>query len=313
MTGDIEIPVSLGAASGVLVNRAVGLVPFQIRAQLLAVQGVEQAVDAAVPVVEDYYVGAILDLPTADVPVTTVMLQEWGVTMDDVIDAGAAARAQEDAPVESFGTAFVVRSVAFAAAALRDPVAVSGLRPDAVPVIVVPDVGHTLVGFADDPGSLVSVATAAERVLANTDRSVSITPLVQSGVGWARFGWPDSVAEEVGRMQRRWDHVQYSAAREALTRTYAAAGVDVFVATIELAQQGDDGPFMTYATVSKGVHTVIPRVDLVVLNAGDGRMQQVPFEQFSALPGVLTQSVGTVPEHFEVSRFPEELLEAQAP
>lgn len=308
MTGDIEIPVSLDTARDVLVDRPVGLVPFQIRAQLLAVQGVEQAVDAAIPVVEDYYVGAILDLPAADVPVTTSMLQEWGVSMDEVVDAGAAARAQDDAPVEPFGGAFVVRSVAFAAAVLRNPVAVSGLRPDAVPVIMVPDVGHTLVGFADDLGSLVSVAVAAERVLANTDRSVSITPLVRSGSGWERFEWPEGVAHEVGRMQRRWDHVQYGAAKEALTRTYAAAGVDVFVATLELAQQGDDGPLTTYATVSKDVRTVIPRADLVVLNAGDGRMKRVPFEQLTTVPGVLTASVGTVPEHFEVSRFPEELL-----
>ncbi|MGO2518534.1 MAG: hypothetical protein ACTH8F_00275 [Microbacterium sp.] len=308
MTGEIEIPVSLTAASEVLVDRAVGVVPFQIRAQLLAVQGVEQAADAAVPVVEDYYVGAVLDLPTADVPVTTTMLEEWNVTMDDVVAAGAAARAQEEAPVESFGSAFVVRSVAFAAAALRNPAAVSGLRPGSTPVIVVPDIGHTMIGFADDEASLASVATAAERVIASTDRSVSITPLVQTGAGWERFEWPAGVADAVGRMQRRWDHAQYSAAREALTRTYAAAGVDVFVATLELAQQGDDGPLATYTTVTKDVHTVIPRADLVVLNGGDGRMQQVPFDQLAAISGVLTPSVGTVPEHFEVSRFPEELL-----
>ncbi|MDQ0644074.1 hypothetical protein [Microbacterium murale] len=308
MTGEIEIPASLDEARAVLTDRPVGVVPFQIRAQLLAVQGVEQAVDAAVPVVEDYYVGAILDLPNADVPVTTTMLEEWRVTMDDVVRAGAAARAQAESPIEQFGAALVIRSVAFAAAALRDPAAVSALRPDAVPVIVIPDVGHTLVGFADDHASLASVAAAADRVLANTDRSVSITPLVRGASGWERFEWPESVAAEVGRMGRRWDQVQYSAARDVLNRTYAAAGVDVFVATLELAQQGDDGPFTTYATVTKDVHTVIPRADFIVLNGGDGRMQRVPFERLLELPGVLTPSAGTVPDHFEVSRFPEELL-----
>jgi len=113
---------------------------------------------------------------------------------------------------------------------------------------------------------------------------------------------------ETGRMQRRWDHLQYRAAKEVLNRTYAAAGVDVFVATLELAQQGDDGPMETYATVTQDVHTVIPRADMIVLNGGDGRMQRVPFERFAELPGVLTASVGTVPEHFEVTRFPAELL-----
>jgi hypothetical protein len=308
MSGEIEIPASLDEARAVLSDRPVGVVPFQIRAQLLAVQGVEQAADAAVPVVEDYYVGAILDLPTADVPVTTTMLQEWRVSMDDVVEAGAASRSQTESPVEQFGAALVIRSMPFAAAALRDPAAVSGLRPDAVPVIVVPDVGHTVVGFADDHDSLASVATAVERVLANTDRSVSITPLVRGASGWERFDWPESVAAVVGRMRRRWDQVQYGAARDVLERTYAAAGVDVFVATLELAQQEEDGPFTTYATVTKDVHTIIPRADLIVLNGGNGRMQRVPFERLVELPGVLTPSAGTVPEHFEVSRFPEELL-----
>ena len=308
MTGEIEIPVSLDAAREVLVDRPVGLVPFQIRAQFLAVQGVEQAVDAAVPAVEDYYVGAVLDLPTADVPVTTTMLEQWSVTMEDVVDAGATARSQDEAPVEAFGNALVVRSMAFAAAALRNPASVSGLRPGSTPVIVIPDVGHTLVGFVEDEESLRALAVAAERVLANTDRSVSATPLVHRDAGWERFEWPQSVAMETGRMQRRWYHLQYRAAKEVLNRTYAAAGVDVFVATLELAQQGDDGPMETYATVTQDVHTVIPRADMIVLNGGDGRMQRVPFERFAELPGVLTASVGTVPEHFEVTRFPAELL-----
>ncbi|MFT4220231.1 MAG: hypothetical protein QM611_06910 [Microbacterium sp.] len=306
MTGDIEIPPSLADARDLLAARPLGLVPFQIRAQQLALQGAQGALDAAVPVVADYYVGAFLDLPTADVPVSTSMLGEWGVSMDVVVDLASNLRAQDDAPLDQVGDALVVASVAFAAAALRDPAAVSRLG-EGTPVIVVPDAGHVLVGFAEDVASLSSVASVAEQVIAQTDRPVSVTPLVRSGSGWAEFEWPDAVGAEVGRMRRRWDAIEYTAAQKVLHDTYAAAGDDVLVATLTLADN-PAGERITYTTLSEGVRTLIPRADLVVLGAADGRMQHVPFAAVAALDGVLVPSVGTVPDYFLAERFPAELL-----
>ena len=118
MAEQVVIPGSLSEASSLLTARPVGLVPFQIRGQVLALQGAEAGIDAAVPVVADYFVGAVLDLPSADVPVTVRMLDDWGVDMEAVVAEAARNRAQVEDSVDAFEEALVISGVSFAAAAL---------------------------------------------------------------------------------------------------------------------------------------------------------------------------------------------------
>lgn len=306
MAEQVVIPGSLSEASSLLTARPVGLVPFQIRGQVLALQGAEAGIDAAVPVVADYFVGAVLDLPSADVPVTVRMLDDWGVDMEAVVAEAARNRAQVEASVDAFEEALVISGVSFAAAALRDPGAVSRFREGATPVIVVPDAGTVVLGFAEDPGSLVSAARAVERVLAQSSHTVSVTALVRSENGWVPFEWPEAVSAEVSRLGKRWDSVQYGAARTVVQESYAAAGSDVFVAELVLAADAT-GEYVTYASVTEGAVSVVPRAQFLVLNAADGRIGQVPFGRVLDA-GVLAPAPGTVPDYFSVTRFPAELL-----
>jgi hypothetical protein len=306
MTADIEIPQTFAEASELLTARPVGLVPFQIKGQQLALQGAESGIDAAVPAVGDCYIGAILDLPTADVPVTGSMLDSWGVEMSAVVAAAARNRSDVEASVDAFEDALVISGVPFAAAALRDPAAVAGFRPEATPVILVPDAGVVVLGYLEHPESLVSLARAGELALANATRTVSATPFVREGDAWALFTWPDAVQAEAERLQKRWDSVQYGAAREVVQATYNAAGSDVFVAEHALATD-QAGEYVTYATVVEGVASVVPLVQFLVLNAEDGRIARVSFDDV-AEAGVLTPATGTVPDYFSVERFPAELM-----
>ncbi len=306
MTTPIDIPRSLAEATPVLTPWPVGLVPFQIRAQHLALQGAEAAATSALPVVADYYVGANLDLPAADVPVNASMLDAWNIEMDAVIDAARANRREDEATVRGFGAALVIEGVPFAAAALQNPDALRELAADGTPVIIVPEPGIVVVGYAEDPASLASLALAAEESLAQSGRPVSATPLVRTPQGWAPFEWPQSVAAEAGRLQRRWDNVQYDAARAVVQGTYEAAGRKVFVAEHVLAEDAE-GNRITYAALTDTV-SLVPRVDFFVLRADDGRMAQVPFVSVEARRDVLVPAQGTVPEYFVVNRFPEELL-----
>lgn len=306
MTAEIEIPETLDAARPLLTLWPVGLVPFQIRGQQLALQDAAAAASAAIPVVADYYLGASLDLPAADVPVSESMLDAWGVEMDEVVDAAAANRAGDEATVDQYGAALVVSGVSFAAAVLRRPAALSGLMTAADPVVIVPEPGLVVVGSAGNAASLASAALAAEESLARTDRPVSVTPLVRSGDGWEPFVWPDEVALEARRLRQRWDNVQYAAARPTLQATYQANGQNAFVAEHALAEDAD-GNRITYATLQE-LRSVIPRTDLLVVQGDDGRIAQVTFAAVAALGGVLLPAPGTVPEYFAVTRFPRELL-----
>lgn len=306
MTDDIEIPRTLAEATPLLKPRPLGLVPFQIRGQQLALQGAESAVDTAIPVAADYYLGAILDLPAADVPVTGGMLDSWGVDMAAVFAAARENTAQDEAGVQSFDAALVISGMPFAAAVLRDPAALAAFATEATAVIIIPEPGTVLLGFAEDDDSLNSLARAAEASLAGASRTVSAMPLIRSGDGWAPFEWPAEVAAPVGRLQRRWDSVQYAASRPVLQETYRAAGDEAFVAELVLAE-GEGGAYATYATLMD-MRTVVPRADMLVLSADDGRISHVPFAEVAAMAGVLSPAPGTVPEYFVVDRFPVELI-----
>lgn len=306
MNASTEIPRTFEEARTSLSARPVGLTPFQIRAQRLALDGASDGIDAAAPIAGDYYVGAYLDLPTADVPVSARMLEDWGLTLDAVLDVAADNHSSEEANVAQFESALIIEGVHFAAAALRSPRAVSGFRPDATPVMVIPEPGIVLLGFAEDADSISSLVTVAQRFVSESGRAVSISPLVKQGEAWAEYPWPASVSGGVAELARRWDRAQYTAARPVLQRTYQNAGQDVFVADLVLAESPQGG-LTTYATVMD-VRMVVPRADLLVLQSDDGQIKPVPFDEVAAVPGVLESARGTVPAYFAVSRFPAELV-----
>lgn len=302
-----RIPATLEEAASKLVASPVGLVPFQIRGQSLALRGAESDLEAAAPVTADYFLGAALELPGEDVPVTAATLASWRVELSAVIAAAISAHADDIEEVTPAGAATVIRGRAFAAAVLHDARALAPHVADGgTPVIIVPDVGTVVLGRAGDEASLSALATAAEQVLAESARAVSATPLVATADGWALFTWPDGIAEDVRRLQRRWDSIQYRAARPVLQETYRRAGKDVFVPECVLATD-PSGRIVTYAALLDG-RTVTPRADLLVLNDGSGGIRPVPFDEIAALDGVLVPAPGAVPEHFLVTRFPAELL-----
>ncbi|GAT74311.1 hypothetical protein MHM582_2816 [Microbacterium sp. HM58-2] len=306
MTTQIDIPRSLAEATPLLTPWPVGLIPFQIRAQHLALQGAADAATSALPVVADYYVGASLDLPSADVPVNGSMLDAWGVEIDAVVEAARVNRAADEAEVRSYGSALVIEGVPFAASVLLNPGALSQLVADGTPVIIVPEPGIVVVGYAEDAVSLASLAGAAEESLSKSGRPVSATPLVRTADGWAPFTWPEGVASEAGRLRRRWDNVQYAAARSVVQAGYEAGGRRVFVADHALAEDAE-GNRITYAALT-GPLMLVPRADYYVLQADDGRMAQVPFASVEARQDVLVPAQGVVPEYFVVNRFPDELI-----
>lgn len=306
MAEQIDIPRSLAEAESLLTPWPIGLIPFQIRSQQLALQGADAAVASALPIIADYYVGAILDLPQADVPVNGSMLSAWNVDIDVVVDRAQANRAQTEASVELAGAAIVVTGAPFAAAALRDPAVLGSLAQGRTPVIVVPEPGRLVLGFAEDAASLEMVAVVAEKVLAETAQSVSVTPLVSRGGHWHVFSWPEALEVPVARLERRWSNVQYAAAKPVVQASYQAKGRDVFVAEHALAEN-PEGQRITYAALSDML-SVVPRVDFLLLRADDGRMAQVPFAVVQARGDVLVPVDGAVPEYFVVNRFPAELL-----
>jgi len=300
MVARVALPETLAEARPHLFARVAGAVAVSLQQRTLAAQGAFDAAEETVPVVVDYALGAVLDLPDADVPVSASLLSRWGVGFEAVLAVAEERRAQLEASIDRVGTAHVISGVPFAAAVLRDPAAVQQLRPGGTPVIVIPDAGTVVLGFAEEPESLQWVAKAAEHVLAGSSRWVSAEPLVRAGGAWEPFVWPAEAAADVARLNRRRDSVQYGAARQALQPAFEDEGVAV--AELVLAER--EGAYSTYATLVEGVESVVPRVDELVLASADGRVTRVPFDEVAAVPGLLEPVEGVTPAYSRVRAFP---------
>ena len=302
----LDLPSTFDDARPLLTARAVGGVPLGLRAQRLALDGAVSAVDATVPVAADVRIGAILDLPQADVPVTDGMLRDWGVSLEDVLSTAVAGRAAVAPTVQQIDGAHLVSSMPFAAYALREPDAVAGLVAGRTPVILVPVVGAVVVAAAEDPAGLAVAARIAERVLQSDEHAVSVTPLVRSGSSWVPFTWPAEAAEEAAALRRRWDVQQYAVQRPLLQAHYDRTEQQYLVAEAALAGTPEGGT-TTYTTLTEGVQTVLPWVEQVVLVRETGAATRVPMPRLAEASGILVRLPDLDPPLLYAARFPVEL------
>lgn len=299
------IPESLNDAASLLRSRAVGETPLSIRTRLLSVAGQESAVDAVVPVAGDVMLGAFLDLPHADVPVSAATLSGWGIDVQRAVELGTQNWGAIDTPLTQVESVMVGQSQALVAAVLAKPDIARQLINDANPVVIVPARGEIVIARASDTAGISMAARIAEVMLSQTDRPVSITPLV-AGNGWEKFEWPNPQDPFVSALSRRWDSIQYAALKEALVAHFSATGQDYFVATCSLAKS-PAGVVVTYASITEGAATVVPVVDEIALVTDSGKIAKVSF-QAVVNSGAIQQIEGISPTMLWVSRFPSELV-----
>lgn len=302
-----DLPPTFEQARPLLTARPLGRTPLGLTAWRLAAGGAQTAADAARPIAADLLVGAILDLPEVDVPVTEGMLRDWGVSLDDVIAAATANRSSVQPRVQPIEGAYLVSSVPYAAYALQTPEAVATLVPGRTPVILVPTTGELVVAAAEDPAGLHVAVRVAERILQSDNRGVSVTPLVRDGSRWVPFEWPGSVAPVVRVLRQRWDVAQYAAQRPLLQAHYAGGQQDYAVAEAAMFA-APDGTTVTSTTLVEGAPTVLPWVEEVVLVAESGAAQRVPMAELARIPGLLVRLPDLDPARMYASRFPTELL-----
>lgn len=295
------LPATFEAARPLLVGRALSGVGHSLRAREVRLQGADGYSEAAAVVVDDLYVGAVLDLPTTDVPVTAELRARWGVTSTVIVDA--ATSGEHPPAMSQVGGVTVVQGAAPVAAVLHRAPLVERILAGRAPLVVVPAVDTMVVAPADDPQAVLAAAQIADRVLAGTAHPLSATPLVRSGDGWAIGAWPET-AQAAGRALRaRLSTIEHARLRQLLQVHYDRTDESAVIAEAVLVPTVDGGA-TTRARYVEGRRTVLPRVDEVELVHADGSTRLIPFAALAAVEGLLTPIDGTTPPLVFPTAFP---------
>lgn len=305
-----DVPATFELARPVLAARPVGADPLALRSMMLAHHGGTTAdLDATTAVAGDVMIGAYLDLPTADVPVSWNQLERWGVTPADALQAARENLGRMDVPTTRVGQVTYVDHPTLAAAVLQDPRIAAQLLPGAVPWVLAPSQQHVILADARDPAQVARAIDLARSAVESDTRQASITPLTPAGAGWQVAAWPAGTEEQATRLRHHWNNRLYASARELVKAANERMGIDAVVAAYQVgAKPGGETMAMTPFVDSPGLRTFLPPADQVLLVTADGATTPVPYARLAAIPGLLVPVAGLAPSYVEATRFPSELL-----
>jgi hypothetical protein len=308
-------PARFADAVALLRLQPVGPIPLADRRRLGQLHGDLGAADAVIPITADYHVGAILDLPDVDVPVSGTRVELWGTTIGEVLAAAYDNAGLERVRLFEHDGAVVLESRAMAASLLLSGPGhvIPGTHPELArwgeltPVILIVDDATCLVGYAEDPSSIESVARVAEEALSTTMRPVSVTPLMAQGDRWVPYSWPAHAASAVHQLHRRWDFVRYERSRDAIVKWMEDRGEFPVVQRLKVGAGNDDGVYRSHVPWVEGIDNLLPITDDVVLVTNKGVRTMVPFSVLEDR-GLLPPYPGLYPEYRLGSDFPADLV-----
>jgi hypothetical protein len=240
-------------------------------------------------------------------------LATWGVSAERAVaDARASMREALDCTLtESDGVYRSQTGDTYDASRLLLDDEIRRLPLRGRPVALVPDRELLLLADSEDPAALARMAELAQERLEEADRPVSGRAVVLEQSGWSAFKPPAEIAAPFENLARLYAHRYYAEQKELLDALHERAGDDIFVATSTLVQREGSDRYLSYATWTRGVRTLLPQVDEIAffdLDTKTGRMAE-----WSAARRVLGERMVATdhcPPRWRVSGFPsaEDLL-----
>lgn len=248
-----------------------------------------------------HHLGVAYDSAASLMEVSADQLGSWKVSLDEALEAAInnlAVRSTEPFVKVSPGLYKAPWTDAYGASRIALPGLFRKLGVKGDPVALALNRDLLYVAGADDPAALAALVEAAKQPGA-TERPISLAPIVLRGERWEPFTLLPSCAE-LQRVALASDYAEQAAFLKAQAK---AEKRDVFVATCTAARR-PDGTAITFATWTKGVPTLLPQVDVVLMVDIDLPQDQqlvvaAPWPAFAAHVKGL-QAQGLDPERFQV-------------
>jgi hypothetical protein len=114
------------------------------------------------------------------------------------------------------------------------------------------------------------------------------------------------IVHEVQRSTRLSALGYYDEQKRRLEELYEKTGKDYFVASYNLLQDKDDGSYFAFTQWSKGVPTLLPKADRVILYDPDqpeGKLGSVAWERVAAVAEALMLDTEMFPTRFTSQGF----------
>jgi hypothetical protein len=182
------------------------------------------------------------------------------------------------------------------------------------PVVLLPTRTTLLVtGSNNLAGQRLLLDTALE-VMQQQSRRVSMHMLRYDGDHWQTYDPGGETGAKLAAIRQEWLADDYAQQKQLLDQLHEKTGDDVYVAAFSRMTRKDSDETSSFATWSKGVDTLIPECDLVVLlelaEGGSGIKAKavLPWKEAYALVGSLMERTDMMPARYRVRTFPEEAL-----
>jgi hypothetical protein len=262
----------------------------------------------------------VIDEPTSMAYVTHVRLNEWGVTPDEVFAAARenlapAADAIVLGPTEGRPSLlrFVDDGNGYYSSMLLLDGFLAGLsgHVGGRPIGFVAHKDTLLVTSADEPGNLPKLFELVEEEFREAVRSISPVGYTVDEAGRV-VPYHGPQGTDAARAAHRAEVIlassEYAGQKEALDAQFESEDVDIFCASVLVAERPDRSLF-SVAVWGHDVDSLLPEAEYVAFQ-GDGETLTVPFPVVVAEAGLSPEPFYT-PTRYRVTRWPDEAVMAR--
>lgn len=253
--------------------------------------------------------------------VSTDDLERWNVPPDEVFDAAFATLANHvlESDFEPFDPEapypiwHVTRDDSYESSRLALPGLLESLRPKVRgnPIAVIPARSMLVVTGDADTAAVERLARLAQAEFEAAPRSISpaVYTLAASGAVQPLHLAPEHPHHHLVERGHRLLAAQcYADQKAVIEQRFEQEGVDVFVATLGLMSDKTTGATNSWATMVKGVDTLLPEADLIALGSDEGEEWHafVPWDTvFELAPQCFEKDTRFDPPRWRVTGWPD--------
>jgi uncharacterized protein YtpQ (UPF0354 family) len=278
------------------------------------IQGSESIAVAVSPLTDWFVRAVVLDAPGSMRTVSQKDLEAWKITFDELYAEGLARLCESTTPkFQSISGYFVgTWNDDYDASRILLPEVTRDLGFEADPVFCIPNRLTLLVADSEKPEAVKAMLLRAEDIVQNQPRPQNPAPLtrVNGEIVDFRPAADSALFHAVQRAKGITNLMYYQEQGSLLEQLHEKTGKDLYVAKYTLNER-PDGSLVSYCVWSKGVPSLLPKTDLVMLfdpDAAESSQMKgaVKWEDLIAVVGDGMLDAGMFPPRYHVTSFPSD-------